>query len=581
MLEKMLLQGWYGWDFFKRFWRIFRPYWASEEKRTAYGLLVLITLGIVLQVRLNVAFNHFYQVFYDALQSFDSKVIVLQLLKFCVLVTASLLLLGYTAYWMGELIIRWRRWLTFQYLGHWFGKNNYYRLEVLNLNVDNPDQRISEDLNLFPSLTVQLYSAFLHAILNLISFSIILWDISGTPKFHLFHWTILFPGYLCWTALIYAALGTFLTAKIGHHLASLNYMQQQYNANFRFGLARIREFNEQIALFHGRETEKKSLIGTFSFVFNNFIRIIKVQRNLDFFRGGYSIVSGLIGVCAALPLYLARKIKMGVLMQISNAFGQVIDSLSIFINAFNEIANWYSVIYRLTEFEMRMKLADKHEALEHISIVSVPKQTFLQCKDVTITLPSQQPLLTDFNLTIEQGERLLIMGNSGSGKSTLLRFIAGIWPYGQGEVTLPEAKMLFLPQKPYFPLGTLRAAVCYPSDPDMFSEQDIVQALCQCGLTQYSENLMEVKHWSQSLSLGEQQLLAFARVLLHKPDWLFLDEATSAMDEANERRMYEYVDHCLSPTVTVVSVGHRPSLIAWHHRKLLMVKGREAVLSEI
>lgn len=577
MLQKFSLRGWYGWEFFRRLWALLRPYWVSEEKKVAYGLLFLITSGVVMQVWLNVALNTFYKNFYDALQNFDVRMVVLQLLKFCGLVAIFVLVVGYTSYWMGVLIIRWRRWLTDKYLNHWFDKNNYYRLEVLGLNVDNPDQRISEDLSMFPHLTLQLYMGFLGAILNLVSFSVILWRISPAPVLHFSHWQIAFPGYLCWAALLYATVGTYVTAKIGRRLAGLNYLQQQYNANFRFGLARIREFSEQIALFHGKGAEQKSLRQAFSSIFENFIRLIKVQRNLDFFRNGYSNASQLVGIGAALPLYLGKTIKLGELMQIGNAFNQVIGSLSIIINAFDEIADWYSVIYRLTEFEDRMKLADKHEALEHISFITPPEQTALICKNVTLYLPSHQTLLENFNLTIAQGERFLIMGESGAGKSTLLRLLAGIWPYGKGEIILPKAKMLFLPQKPYFPLGTLKATVCYPNEADIFSDEVVQAALRECGLVEYSEKLIEVKHWSQALSLGEQQLLAFARVILQKPDWLFLDEATSALDEKNEKRMYDLLDQHLLPTITVVSVGHRASLMAWHQRKLTLHKGCEAV----
>src|SRR3990167_1912268 len=421
----------------------------------------------------------------------------------------------------------------------------------LNLikQIKTRDQRISEDLDFFPVLTIGLYHGFLSALLNLISFSIILWNLSSNFPIHFLRFEV--PGYLFWTAFFYAVIGTVLTIKIGRWLPFLNYMQQQYNANFRFGLVRVREFNEQIALFGGQNTEEKFLEKNFSFIFSNFLKIIK------------------------LPLFFAKKIKFGGLTQISSAFGEVISALSFFIVAFFDIANWHAVIYRLTEFEHRMQLADKHESLEHIEIKKDPGQTDLQCKQVMLYLPTREVLLENFNFTIHQGDHVLIMGETGSGKSTLLRFLGGIWPYGRGEIILPQVSMLFLPQRPYFPLGSLKEALAYPGNADESSPKEMKLVLQACDLGVLTERLEEVNYWSKELSLGEQQKLAFARVLLQKPAWVFLDEATSALDSRSESRMYELFKKHL-PALTLVSVGHRESLVAWHERRLTLIKGGEA-----
>ncbi|OGT68853.1 MAG: hypothetical protein A3I12_00735 [Gammaproteobacteria bacterium RIFCSPLOWO2_02_FULL_38_11] len=566
------MQG-YNREFFKRFWFLIKPYWTSEEKWKAYGLLSLITFGIIFQVMVNVQVNRFYKTFYDAIQEMNARVVLLSIFQFSLIVTAYLLVAGYSAYFTGRLTIHWRRWLTQHYLNHWLKKNNFYRMEVLNLSIDNPDQRISEDLDFFPVLTIGLYHGFLSALLNLISFSIILWNLSSNFPIHFLRFEV--PGYLFWTAFFYAVIGTVLTIKIGRWLPFLNYMQQQYNANFRFGLVRVREFNEQIALFGGQNTEGKFLEKNFSFIFSNFLKIIKLQLYLNFFRNGYMQIANIIGACAALPLFFAKKIKFGGLTQISSAFGEVISALSFFIVAFFDIANWHAVIYRLTEFEHRMQLADKHESLEHIEIKKDPGQTDLQCKQVMLYLPTREVLLENFNFTIHQGDHVLIMGETGSGKSTLLRFLGGIWPYGRGEIILPQVSMLFLPQRPYFPLGSLKEALAYPGNADESSPKEMKLVLQACDLGVLTERLEEVNYWSKELSLGEQQKLAFARVLLQKPAWVFLDEATSALDSRSESRMYELFKKHL-PALTLVSVGHRESLVAWHERRLTLIKGGEA-----
>jgi len=572
MFDGFKMQG-YNREFFKRFWFLIKPYWTSEEKWKAYGLLSLITFGIIFQVMVNVQVNRFYKTFYDAIQEMNARVVLLSIFQFSLIVTAYLLVAGYSAYFTGRLTIHWRRWLTQHYLNHWLKKNNFYRMEVLNLSIDNPDQRISEDLDFFPVLTIGLYHGFLSALLNLISFSIILWNLSSNFPIHFLRFEV--PGYLFWTAFFYAVIGTVLTIKIGRWLPFLNYMQQQYNANFRFGLVRVREFNEQIALFGGQNTEGKFLEKNFSFIFSNFLKIIKLQLYLNFFRNGYMQIANIIGACAALPLFFAKKIKFGGLTQISSAFGEVISALSFFIVAFFDIANWHAVIYRLTEFEHRMQLADKHESLEHIEIKKDPGQTDLQCKQVMLYLPTREVLLENFNFTIHQGDHVLIMGETGSGKSTLLRFLGGIWPYGRGEIILPQVSMLFLPQRPYFPLGSLKEALAYPGNADESSPKEMKLVLQACDLGVLTERLEEVNYWSKELSLGEQQKLAFARVLLQKPAWVFLDEATSALDSRSESRMYELFKKHL-PALTLVSVGHRESLVAWHERRLTLIKGGEA-----
>lgn len=561
MLSSYQLQN-YNLTFFKRFWRLLTPFWRSKERKNAYVLLGIITAGVVANVYLNVLFNDFYRIFYDAVQNYQLKIVTYSLLKFCGLVTIGILLYGYIAYFTSLLSVRWRRWLTHEYLERWVKQDNFYRMEVLNLTVDNPDQRISEDLDYFPNLTLSLYTGLLDALLNLITFGIILWRLSMNHPLNL-GWFYL-PGYLCWLALGYALFGTWVTIFLGKKLPWLNYMQQQYNANFRFNLVRMREYNEQIAIYKGHKTEEKHLSNLFNTIYDNFIRIIKLQLKLNFFRNGYMTTSGLVGICAALPLFFAKKIQFGGVIQIRMAFDTVVTSLSFFVTAFFEIASWNAVINRLTEFQEKMSLSEKHHQLEHAKISINPEQTDIQCKHIDLFLPDKTSLLKNFNHLFKPGEKVLIMGRTGSGKSTLLRLLAGIWPYAEGSITLPPHSMMFLPQKPYFPIGTLKSAICYPGSTSEFSDETVVEAMRLCGLEKLTSSLHEVNYWSKSLSLGEQQLLAIARVLLQKPDWIFLDEASSALDEESEAHLYELLGKTL-PNMTVISVAHRSALKQWHN----------------
>jgi putative ATP-binding cassette transporter len=559
-------------QFFRDLWALLKPYWVSEEKWIACLLLLVVITCIVAQIRIGVWFNYFRGDFFNALQNFNKPLLIKLVYEYVAMLIIAIIVFGYNVYFNGLLTIRWRRWLTQQYLADWLEKQAYYRMQVLDKTVDNPDQRISEDLDGFSSNALGIFSNLLNAVLSIFAFGAILWGLSGAlhvPLGSHFHITI--PGYLLWAALLYACLGTWLNAIIGRKLPGLSYLQQRYNANFRFSMARLREVSEQVAMYRGEAAEGNKFKQLFKNVYDNFVNIIKVQKRLMFFQSGYTSASFVFGLVVALPLFFAKAIQIGGVMQVLNALDNVITSFSIFISLYATLADWRSGIFRLTEFSNIMKEAQASLASSNIQIIK-NKTATITVKHLDLMQPNGDYLLQNICMTIKSGETLLLTGDSGVGKSTLLRAIAGIWPYGHGTIIIPQdQKIMFLPQKPYLPLGTLRDALLYPSETQNITNENLSQILIECGLEKFQPQLSEIRNWSYELSLGEQQLIAFVRVLLQKPDWVFLDEATSALDEINQAKMYLKLRNDL-PTIGIISVGHRSSLHELHGKKIHLKK---------
>ncbi len=564
-------------SFPKRAWRLTYPYWQSEEKWRAWGLLILILVlnlgGVYLLYRL----NQWNQAFYDSLEQKNAKAFWEQIWVFCTIAAVWVLVAVYKAYVAQVLQMRWRNWLNKNFLARWLENKTYYRMELARNETDNPDQRIAEDLNKYTSDTLGLVVGLLNATVTLVTFIGVLWGISGPLTFSLAGHVITIPGYMVWGCILYAFIGSFITHWIGRPLINLNFMQQRYEADFRFDLVRLRESSEQIALYKGEASEHKHLLDRFDSVMDNFWRLIKANKRLGWFTFSFGQAAVIFPFILAGSRYFAGAISLGVLMQISSAFGRVQDALSWFVDNYANLAAWRATADRLLQFQAAMDRAENHAQSAQIE-ATVSSDVSLHVDDLSLALPNGEVLLNAANLTINPGDKLLLSGASGAGKSTLFRALAGIWPFGHGRVSRPEGKRtLFLPQKPYLPIGSLRDTVSYPGKPGEFSDATIVAALSACKLEGLAARLDEQQHWGQQLSPGEQQRLAFARALLHKPDWLFMDEATSALDEATEQEMFRLLNEHL-PESTFVSIAHRPNVAAFHTRRMVISPGADGAM---
>jgi putative ATP-binding cassette transporter len=478
----------------------------------------------------------------------------------------------YAVYLNQMLQIRWRRWLTDNYLVEWLSDRAYYQLQLSGNPADNPDQRISDDMKFFVDQSLDLSLGFLNAVVTLGSFVGILWGLSGPAEIPVNGTQIVIPGYMVWAALIYAIVGTWLTHKIGKKLIGLNFDQQRYEADFRFSLVRFRENTEGVALYKGERDELRGFRARFGNVVDNWWRIMKRQKILNFFTIGYNQAAIIFPFVVAGNRYFAGTIQLGGLMQISNAFGHVQGSLSWFIGAYNTFATWKATSDRLIGFHYAIEKARK-DAQDKSGLDRIEAdQSNLALENVAVALPDGTPLVAASSVDLKQGDSWLIRGPSGSGKSTLFRAIAGIWPFSSGRIRLPKAgNILFLPQKPYLPIGTLKEVTSYPAREAGFSDQAVKEALAAVGLPELTGRLDEQQNWSMQLSPGEQQRLAFAHALLQQPAWLFLDEATSSLDEQSEQQLYRTLKEKL-PQTTLVSIGHRSTLQAFHTR-VLELKG--------
>ncbi len=554
-------------------WRIAVPYFRSEDRWVARGLLAAVILIELAIVGINVLINAWNANFYNALQDKNWDAFVYQLGYFCVLAALFIVLAVYQLYLNQWLQIRWRRWLTQHYIDKWLNDGNHYRMQLLGDAADNPDQRIAEDIKQFIDgsgntgiLTLGL--GLLNSVVTLGSFVVILWTLSATAPLHMFGsvWNI--PGYLVWAALLYAILGTVLTHLVGWPLVSLNFQQQHFEADFRFNLVRVRENSEQIALLGGEPTETTRLQGSFARVASNWLAIMKRTKRLTFLTAGYGQISTVFPFIVASPAYFAGAIQLGGLMQISSAFGSVQSALSFFINVYRGLAEWRAVIARLDGFDRAVDAARAVAVSPPAIDVAATDTAAISFKDLAVRLPNGVPLVSATGLTIKHGEKVLVSGPSGSGKSTLFRALAGIWPFGVGTIEVPKnAKVMMLPQRPYFPIAPLAAAVAYPAEPGQYDDAKVAELIAAVGLPKLAERIREEAHWNRMLSLGEQQRLGLARALLHAPDYLFLDEATASLDEPSEAALYRLLAERLAGS-TIVSIGHRATLAAFHGRRL-------------
>jgi len=549
--------------FLRQAWEIAWPYWKSEEKWSAIGLLAAVVTLNLASVWLNVRFNSWYNDFYNALQQYDWQEFWWQFAIFGMIAAALIVVAVYSFYLRAILHIRWRRWLTEHFLRNWLDDQAYYRMQFNQATTDNPDQRIAEDLDHFATMSLGLSIGLLNAVVTLLSFLSILWVLSGALRIPFGGGAeIVIPGYMVFAALIYAVVGTILTRWIGRPLVQLTFDQQRYEADFRFSLVRLRENAENVAFYGGEARELDTFLSRFTRVVMNWWGIIKRRKKLTWFTTGYSQLAVVFPFIVAAPRYFDKVIQLGGLMQISSAFGQVQESLSFIVSSYTEIAQYQAVVQRLSGFRTRMdEIASDRAAVQPIEIERAGAGVAVEALD--LDLPDGRPLRQDIALAAGPGKPLLITGPSGVGKSTVLRAIAGLWPFGRGRIRVADGRALFLPQRPYLPLGTLADALVYPRAAAELPRERLVEALRTVGLSQLVERLDEEGNWAQRLSIGEQQRVAFARVLLARPEIVYLDEATSALDEAAEMSLYRLLRE--APwRPTIVSVGHHGTLQRFH-----------------
>lgn len=541
------------------------PYFRSEEKWAAWGLLGAVIALNLLVVGINVVITYWNNEFFNAIQAYDVKTVLTLLymplvhLKhkgampgFAELVVVYVLVAVYATYLSQMLQIKWRQWLTRHYVQNWLQDRAYYNISLAHAPsavVDNPDQRISEDLDNFTSNTLALGISFITNVVTLLSFIFVLYSISGAITL----FGIKIPGYMLWVAILYSLVGTGITHLIGRKLVPLSFGQQKLEASFRYRLVRVRENPEAIALSHGEVEEQTELLSSFQFVRDNFWAIMRRTKALNFFVISFNQIANIFPLVVILPRYFAKQIGFGGLAQIPMVFGQVQGALSWFVSSYTVLASWRATVSRLYGFR---------EAMEAARVVASggphltqPSGDELVLKDLTLTLPDGRKLLDHANLTLKPGMLMTISGASGSGKSTLFRAIAGIWPFGSGEIVQPSGRLLFLPQKPYCPLGTLKRNLAYPEMEDSVSDAAAQEALEAVGLGRLQSQLMETANWGLALSGGEQQRLALARALLVKPDWLFLDEATSALDQDAAAQLRATL-HTRLPKTTIIAISH-------------------------
>src|SRR5215813_3678009 len=549
--------------FLRQAWELAWPYWNSEEKWAARGLLFAVVALNLVTVGLNVRLNRWNNDFYDALQQYDWVEFWRQFGIFAIIACSLIVVAVYSLYLRQILHIRWRRWLTDRFLRKWLEDQSYYRIQLHQATTDNPDQRISDDLDRFATITLALSLGLLSSFVTLVSFLSILWTLSGALAIPLGGGAAIdIPGYMVFAALIYAVGGTLLTRWIGHPLIQLNFDQQRYEADFRFSMVRLRENAENVAFYGGEAREFDTFEARFARIVANWWGIIKRRKKLTWFTTGYTQLAIIFPLMVAAPRYFAKAIQLGGLMQIVSAFGQVQEALSFIISSYTEIAEYQSVVRRLSGFQERLNEIAAHcEAPQPIEIER--RGPGVEVDMLDLNLPDGQLLRPNISLAASPGESLLITGASGLGKSTLLRAIAGLWPFGRGRIRVTDGRCLFLPQRPYLPLGTLADALVYPHSARELPRDSLVEALRAVGLPELVDHLDEEANWAQRLSIGEQQRLAFARVLLARPEVVFLDEATSALDEAAEISLYRLLREApWQPTI--VSVGHHGNLRRFH-----------------
>lgn len=549
-------------------WRLGRDYLFSEQRWTAWGLLLAVIGLNLLLVYIIVQINLWQAQFYNIIQLRDQSGFIQAIGFYAILAVVLVVIKGAQIYFRLQFHINWRQWLTEKYLSYWLKNKIYYRLQFHHDTMsDNPDQRMSEDVDLFVALTLRLSLECMQDMLTVCSFIVILWNISEVIVFSVGTVEVTIYGYLVWAALFYAMIGTYFTVKIGKPLVDLDYQQQKYEADFRFSLIRVREYAESIALYGGEQAERKQCLEIFKHLIFNFKEIIQIRKRLTWLTTGYAHTAVIFAIFVASPRYFAGKISLGHMFQIIDAFNQVQSGMSFIIDSFTRVAQWRAVVNRLNNFLKCMEAAERMARYTELKRLRAEPQFIVN--DVAVRKPDGQILVRHLNLSLKAGDRLIITGPSGCGKSTLIRTFAGLWLYAEGSISTLSGTWMFVPQKPYMPIHTLRQVLLYPCPESHISDKVLCDLLELCHVGYLAVRMEESGDWGKILSLGEQQRIAFVRILLHQPQWIFLDEATSALDDTNQALMYQLVIERI-PQAAIVSVGHRQSIVAFHQQRLCL-----------
>jgi putative ATP-binding cassette transporter len=551
----------------RQFRRLAFPYFSPRGDAGWWPLLsvLLVLLLAIASVRLSVLFSYYYNGLYTAMQELDAPTFWLYVVLFAVLATIHVARVMFELYVQQALVIRWRAWLTDRMIGDWLDGRAYHKGRYTKAAVDNPDQRIQEDINSFPDNSITLGIGAISALVSLVSFTIILWSLSGPLNIL----GVEVPRAMTFLAYIFVIIASLIAFRIGRPLILLNFLQERFNASFRYALVRLRENSENVAFQRGERVEQEVLGTRFRDVISNMWAIL--FRSLKFSGWNLSVTqtAEIFPLIIQAPRFFAGQITLGDVQQTANVFGQVHDSLSFFRNAYDDFASYRAVLDRLTG------LLDANSAARALPTADVEEGDDLQVRDLTVRRPDERVLIDDLDLDATTGTSLLVTGPSGAGKTTLLRSLAQLWPYANGSVRRPtDDGSLFLPQQPYLPLGTLRDALAYPGPASEMDDGRAAELLRKVYLPQLADQLDEVDDWARRLSPGEQQRLGFARVLVVRPKVVFLDEATSAIDEGLEQSLYTLLREEL-PDMVIVSVGHRSSLRRFHDELLeLDAEGR-------
>ena len=544
----------------KQFWQFAGGYLSPRRSIKPLLFFLLIVAMTLVSVRISLVHSEWYNNMYTSLQEFNEPVFWDQMVLFCVIATSSVMTALLSYYLEQRFSINWIEWLNSQLVDKWMDNRAYYKTQYVSANLDNPDQRIQQDVQSYVRTSLSLSTGVIDAVTSMISYTILLWGLAGPMM--VFGTEI--PRMMVFLVFTYVIITTVIAFRLGRPLIMLNFVNERLNANYRYSLIRIKEYAESVAFYAGEKVESSQLYKQFGSVINNMWDI--VYRTLKF--SGFNLVVSQVSVVFPLLIqvgrYFEKQIKLGDLMQTLQVFGKLHSNLSFFRNSYDGFAGYKATLDRLTGFSYAIDMANR-QSTSHLH----QHETDVIFKDLSISNPFGKTLIENLNLTLPKGSTLLIQGHSGVGKTTLLRTVAGLWAYSEGDVYCPTHQ-LFLSQKPYLPQGSLLTALAYPNEEKVFNRDEMIEVLKQVSLGHLQDRLDQEQDWTRILSLGEQQRLAFARLLLHKPKVAFLDEATASMDEGLEDNMYRLLKERL-PNTTVISVGHRSTLQAFHQQQLMIL----------